>query len=523
MTGTLVFLRVFLRRDRWMYVWWPLGIALLYVSQGWSVDGLYKTQAEFDQAAAGMEGNAALIAMAGPARALNTTGGQVTWQSAAFGAILVGLMSMFLVGRHTRAEEESGRDELLRAAPVGRYAPQTAAVLDAVLANLVVGVVTAGGLAAYGLATADSIGLGLGVTFCGWFFTGVALVAAQLTTSTRAAYGLTGAVIGLAYALRAFGDVSLAALSWISPIGWYQAMHPFSGLRWWPALLLVAGAVGGVMVAYAVFDRRDFGSGVLPARPGPARAARGLATGPGLAWRLQRATVVAWTVGLLLSGLAFGSMGDDVEDLVGDSQTSRDLVLQGGADIVGGFYAMLMLMLALLAGSFAVSSALRPRGEEDAGRLEGLLATRLARSTWLGGHVLVTVVGAVVVLGSAGLGLGVSYALVTGDGGAVWRMTWQVLTFLPGVFVLSGLARLLHGVAPRAASLAWLSVLLAYLVLIFGELLKLPQWLQDLSPFEHLAMVPVEDFRWVPFLVVSAVAAVLSVAGQIAFLRRDVH
>ena len=29
-------------------------------------------------------------------------------------------MSMFLVGRHTRAEEETGRDELLRAAAVGR-------------------------------------------------------------------------------------------------------------------------------------------------------------------------------------------------------------------------------------------------------------------------------------------------------------------------------------------------------------------------------------------------------------------
>jgi len=102
-------------------------------------------------------------------------------------------------------------------------------------------------------------------------------------------------------------------------------------------------------------------------------------------------------------------------------------------------------------------------------------------------------------------------------------MTWQVLTFAPGVLALSGLARMLHGVAPRAASLSWLAVLLAYVVLIFGELLELPRWVQDLSPFEHLAMVPVEDFRWAPFLVVSATAVALSVAGQIAFRRRDVH
>ena len=36
---------------------------------------------------------------------------------------------MFLVGRHTRAEEESGRDELLRSGVVGRHAPMTAALI----------------------------------------------------------------------------------------------------------------------------------------------------------------------------------------------------------------------------------------------------------------------------------------------------------------------------------------------------------------------------------------------------------
>ncbi|MEP9365000.1 hypothetical protein ABLE68_18700 [Nocardioides sp. CN2-186] len=523
MTGTLVLLRAFLRRDRWMYLWWPVGIAVLYVSQGWSVDGLYTTQAEFDRAAAGMESNAALIAMAGPARALNTTGGQVTWQSAAFGAILVGLMSMFIVGRHTRAEEESGRDELLRAAPVGRHAATSAAVLDAALANVVVGVLTGAALIAYGLAVADSVGLAVGLTLCGWFFTGTALVAAQLTTSTRAAYGLAGTVIGLSYALRAIGDVSAQALSWMTPIGWYQSMHAFSGLRWWPGLLLLAGAGAGTALGYAVFDRRDYGSGVLPARPGPARASRSLGTGFGLAWRLQRAALAGWAVGLLLGGLGFGTMGDDVGDLVGDSETSKDLMLQGAGDLVDGFYATLILMLALLAAGFAISSALRPHGEEDGGRLEVLVATALPRSTWLIGHIVVTVAGTLLVLALAGAGLGTSYALVTGDGGAVVRMTLQVLAAAPAVLVLSGFARLLHGALPRATLVAWLALLLCCVVLLFGELLQLPQWFQDLSPFEHLPLVPVEDFRWAPFLALSAAAAALSVAGQIAFRRRDLH
>eukprot|EP01032_Pedospumella_encystans_P034328 gene34328-38801_t len=92
----------------------PLAAALAV-----SVDGLYTSQADFDRAAALMEGNTAFIAMAGPARALNTIGGQVMWQAGAFGAVAIGLMAMLLVGRHTRAEEEKGREELVRATAVG--------------------------------------------------------------------------------------------------------------------------------------------------------------------------------------------------------------------------------------------------------------------------------------------------------------------------------------------------------------------------------------------------------------------
>lgn len=523
MTGTRTFLLLFLRRDRWMLLWWALGATLLYYSQAVSVDALYTTQAAFDRAAASMQHNVALIAMAGPARALNTIGGQVTWQASAFGAIVAGLMSMFLVGRHTRAEEESGRDELVRAAAVGRLAPMTAALVNAMLANVLLGALVAASLVVYPLAVADSLALGLGLTLCGWVFTGTALVAAQLTSSTRSMYGIAGAVIGVSYALRAVGDVGNPALTWLSPIGWYQAMHPFSEVRWWPTLLLLAGAVAAVGTSYAVFVRRDFGSGVFAARPGPARAGRSLSSGFGLAWRLQRGSVLGWSFGLFLVGLAYGSMGNDVADLVGDSTTTRDMFVQGGADLVDGFYATAMLMLALIVGGFAISSALRPRTEEDDGRLEALLATALPRRAWLLGHVVVTVLGVLAVLVAAGVGLATGFALVTGDTGVLVRLSVPILQYAAPVLVLSGVARLFVGVTPRLATLAWLPLVVASVVMLFGDVLRLPQWLQDISPFERLALVPVQDFRWVPFVVVALVAAALSAAGQSAFARRDIR
>ncbi|MBW8751629.1 MAG: hypothetical protein JF565_09425 [Propionibacteriales bacterium] len=523
MTGTATFLRTFLRRDRWMIFWFLVGTTVLYWSQAVSVDGLYTTQAEFDKAAATMRDNTAFIAMAGPPRALNTTGGQVTWQAAAFGAIVVGLMVMFLIGRHTRAEEESGREELLRAAVVARTAPMTAALLTAMIASAIVGAGVTGSLIAYGLPAAGSISLGVGLFLFGCALAAVALLAAQLTSSTRATYGLTGAVIGVAYGLRAIGDVSGGGLSWVSPIGWYQSMHAFSGERWWPAVFLVVMAGLSGVAAYAVFDRRDYGAGVLATRPGPDRAPASLRTSLGLAWRLQRPSIVGWTLGVFLGGIGYGSIGDDVNSVMGDSQYSHDIFGAAGPNLVDSFYAVAVLMLVLIASGFTVSSALRPRAEEDAGRVESLLATALPRRRWFLDHLAVTLTGTLLVMLAAGLGIGVGYALVTGDGGAVGRLTGATFAQLPGVLVLGGLARLLTGFVPRWAIAAWLAVAFCVVVLLFGEVLRFPQWVVNVSPFSHLASVPADTMAWGPFVAVAALAVAISTAGVIGFGRRDIR
>ena len=65
-------------------------------------------------------------------------------------------------------------------------------------------------------------------------------------------------------------------------------------------------------------------------------------------------------------------------------------IVQGSNDIVQAFYATSTVMLALIVCGFAISSTLRPRGEEDAGHLEVVLATALPRTRWLLAHVVMT-------------------------------------------------------------------------------------------------------------------------------------
>lgn len=521
--ATARLLRFHLRRDRLMLAWWTLGGILLYWSQGVSVEGLYATQAEFDRAAENMAGNVAFIAMAGPARALNTVGGQVAWQASAFGAVLAGLMSMFLVGRHTRAEEEYGRDELVRAGEVGRYAPLAAAFFVALVANVLFGGLVAASLIAYGLAVPGSLSLGVAAALAGLVFGAVALVAAQFTEGARSMYGITGVVIAASYVLRAIGDVGGGTLSWLSPIGWGQAMHAFSGERWWPSLVSVVAVVVLTGAALLLFEGRDVGAGLRPARPGPARAGRGLRGTLGLAWRLQRASVIGWAVGLFVTGLAYGAIGDDVADLLGDSAFSKDVFGQGGGSLVDSFYAVAALMLALIAAGFSISSALRPRGEEDDGRVENLLATALPRWRWAASHLAVTVGGTVLVLVGAGLGLGIGYALVTGDGSAVLRLFGATMPYVVPVLMLVSLTWLSYGLVARWAQVGWLALTFCVVVMFFGDLLSFPQWVKDLSPFSHLALMPAQPFAWAPVLWLLAATSLAGVAGFAAFQHRDVH
>ena len=276
-----------------------------------------------------------------------------------------------------------------------------------------------------------------------------------------------------------------------------------------------------MVAAFAVFDRRDFAAGVIPARPGPDRARDGMVGALRFAWHLQRPTALAWLVGMFLLGLTFGTFGEDVS-ILGDSDFT-DVFAPDPDALVDSFYAVMAVLAALIGAAFTVSSALRPRGEEDDRRVEALLATGLPRRRWLLGHLTVTVLVTVTLLAVTGAGMGLAFAALTGDWAALWRLTGAVLAVLPGVLLFGSVAVLLYGLAMRWAGLAWLFLVFCVVMLLFGELLRLPQWLRDLSPFTHFALVPAQPMAWGPFLAVLSLALATGAVGVLAFQRRDLR
>lgn len=521
-TGTGVLARFALRRERLSLVGWLVGGTLIYWSQAVGLDAAYPTQAELDALARSLGSNAAMIAMAGPPRVLDTVAGQVAFQSSAFGMLVAGLMSMFLIGRHTRSNEETGRDELIRSGVAGRYAPATAAAALTVAANVLLGSAIALSLIGYGLPVPGSVALGAGAGCAGLVFGAITLLAAQLSANTRTCYAITGTALAGAYLLRAVGDVGGGVLSWFSPLGWGQAMRPYDHEIWWPALLSVAVAFGIGVVAARILDHRDFGAGLLPPRPGPPRAAESLYGTFGLAWRLQRGSLFGWSLGMFIGGAAFGTIGDDVEDLLGDIDLN-EVLGQSTTSPTDAFYAMSVAVLAIIASAYTISAGLRPRAEEAAGHIEPLLSTELTRVRWLAGHAVIVLAGSAVVVALSGFGMGITYGLLTGDPSRIGALTGAALIYLPALWVLAGVTLFLFGFAPQATSAAWLALAFCGVVLMLGATLKFPGWLRSLSPFDNIPLVPAQPFEPAPVLLTLLVALLLCAAGTFGFRHRDLR
>jgi ABC-2 type transport system permease protein len=529
-TGTGQLFRLALRRDRVVGTVWVLGLFVFALSQAASIVSLYPTQADLDRlarTAGGIGANPAVVALQGPAYDASTYGGATAWQVVTPWVLLIGLMNILLVTRHTRQEEETGRAELVSAAAVGRHAWLASGLLYVLAVNVVLAAITALGFVATGLPAAGSVTLAAACALNGLVFAGVAAITVQLTEYPRPANGIALAVLGAAFLLRAIGDTAsgLSWLSWLSPIGWAERFRPFAGERWAVLVLPVALLVVLVAAAAALLVRRDLGAGLMATRLGPAAASPRLRSPLALAWRLQRGSLLGWTVGSAVAGLSFGVLAQDIAQFAAeDPETAKVLATLGGSGSITDIYlAAVLSWVALLAAGYAVQATLRLRAEEAEQRAEQVLATATSRAEWAGSHLLVAAGGAAVVLAGGGLLAGLAHGLRSGDlAGQLPRVFAAAMVQLPAVWVMAAVGALLFGLAPRlvvGATWAVLAVVLS--ITMFGEPLQLSQWVLDLSPFAHLPRLPAAAFTATPVVWLVAVAVVLAAAGLAGFRRRD--
>lgn len=526
-TGTL--LRFMLRRERIRLTFWILGIGIMGLYFANAIHVIAEDQQELAELSSLFTDPVGRL-MTGPAFGMDepTYARFFATGYVLFLYILVALMSIFTVVRHTRLEEQTGRAELIRANVVGRHATLTATLILVIAANTAAGALIFGGTMTADYDAGGSLLVAVTSVAVGVFFAGAAALSIQLSESSRGASAMAGALLGLSYLIRMGGDMAEQggnALSWFSPLGWSQQTAPYVEDRWGPLLLLVGFAVAFILAGYWLSTQRDVEASLLPSRLGRSRAKPALGTPLGMAYRVLRGGLRGWAIGLLLAALMFGGYAESMVDAA-EALPEEVAGIFSGEDMLLGYLAYMTLFMAIFVVAAGVSGITQLRSEESHGRAEYGLSLPISRTTWLGAQLAVLLTGLALILFLVGVGTALGTWAVLGADSSEYILDLVLGSLHQGAPVLAvmGIVAALFGWMPRIAGIVgWVIIGYAAVITNFGAILELPDIFYDLNIFGHLAEYPVEDVEWSPFLVLVGIGIIGLILGVLGWNRREIN
>ena len=475
---------------------------------------------------AAFQDNPSVRMLQGLAHDVETTGGFVAWDGGWFLETMAGIWALLAVLRLTRGDEDTDRAVLVLLAPLEPRRVLALQVLAVGAAGVLFSAACGLALIAFGVPAGGAVLFALGMAGFVGTTAGFGALAAQLVEVRRRAVGVASGLLAASYLVRmlANSDDSVSWLRWLTPYGWMDNLRAFGSTSWAAlALLLVAPLLLATLCA-RLRHHRDVGGAILASRESRAPHERFLSTPVAFAWRSSRGVLLAWGLGLGAYAALIGSLLPTLVDyIVKDPDLRASLATYGidVADITTGMVGFMSVMFGLAFALFGCWRVGAARTEEDSGRADLLLVRPLTRRAWLGGHLLLAAGSVLVLATTTGLSMwgGGALAGASLSLGAALGATWNTV---PVALLLLAVAVLLLGLRPRLTVVGSASAAgLSYLLPVAGKALDLPIWLRDLSPFQHLAVVPVKPYALTSGLVMLAVAAGVAAAGISCFARRD--
>ncbi|MFV0528456.1 MAG: ABC transporter permease [Lachnospiraceae bacterium] len=448
-----------------------------------------------------------------------------------FMAVFIVIMNISFAVYGTRAEEENGIVELICSHAVGKSAVLLSAMCQIVLLNAAIAILCFVGMTCSGMKGAVLSGNVLyAVQFfaIGLFFGMLTMVIAQLVNSARSASILSYTLFAVFYTIRMLADMQDPAYVWLSPIGWLEKTSPYVENRWLAVWLLLGGSLVLCMAALLLHGRRDCNAGLLPIRSGRRSAGRWLSGCYGLLLRTQRVSIISWLCGMFVLGATYGSIFNSVGDLVESNPTMAQFIGEAGLDAAGTqimneFLFFLTVFYAIAAVIAAGMLLQRAKKDEESKYFEQLLDKPLTRHRLLGSYVVTAYVLGTAVLLLSLLGTWLGAAAVMQEPMEIRDYMDIFLAFLPAVYVMTGLAVCLVGALPKLLSLLWLYLSYTFVVLLFENLLSLPEAAVKLSPFGWISKAPADTIQWESWCILMVLTALLTALGMVRFARRDLH
>lgn len=524
--GTGKLFKLYLRRDRIILpIWILLALAVIYGQVSF-----VKTMPDWQMFITELSASPLTSAILGPVVPLSIEGA-ILWRGMLQASITVMFGAAITMIRHTRTEETSGRNELLLGRPVGRYANLTAALILSCGGSLMAGLLTAVFLKGIGLAGSGSLLAGLTLAASGCIFAGVGGLCAQIFEHSGSARGVVfGAylVTMVAMVINNMGGGSTSWV-WLAPESWFRITLPFGGNHAWKLLIFIVLAALPMILSYMLLVRRDMGAGLILQKEGSANASHRFNSPIALVWQQQKGSILVWAIGMAWLGGIMGMGTPNISEAISSSFAHMDTSWASAIVKLGnqeGFIAILIYILGLMGGLsvFAITAVQSMRQEEKEHYAEIILSRPVSRFKWMGSYLTVAFAGSVLILLTLGLASGLGWSIVAGEYSHFSRVLFMSLSKIPSVWTIIGIAALFYGWLPRIASvLNWLILG----VFIFIEMLwevgivgwSTMQW----TPFAYAHYsIPIQELEFVPLIVLTVIAAVLTWLGFIGFRRRSI-
>lgn len=517
-----------LRRDRLVWSLWIVAVVGFIAGLIPVFDNLLLV-GEMDRLAmVEMMKNPAMIALVGPVygEADYTLGAAFANYMLVFSLLIVGVMNIFLVTRHTRLEEDTGRMELLRALPVGRQANLMATALLTLSVNVLLAVILTVFLyllRGQGMSLEGCALFGVSMGVIGIFFAATTAFLSQIASNNRSALSMSILLLLILYVMRAVGDVWHESLALISPLGLILRTKIFVQDSWWPVLPIVALSLVFAGLTLFLSDKRDMGSGLLPEKAGREHGATWLSGPFGLAFKLTKNTIILWGVVIFMLAAMYGSVFGELDAYLSSNATIQAMIaMDPRFTPVEQFMVLLMMVMSIISTVPILALVNRISHEEKNGFLELMLCQPVSKTSMISSYLVLTLVTSVCYQFIAAFGLWSVGSMVLETTPTLTSFIVSAFLYLPAIWVIAGMLIVIIGFLPGKSAIIYYYLGYAIVVNYIGRLIKMPEWTRKLTSYGYIPQYPLEEISLSVHVGLLALFVLLCAVGFYGFRKRDI-
>lgn len=471
--------------------------------------------------------NPAMVFMLGPVfvEGEYTVGSMYANYVTVFIGIMFATWNILFVSKQTRYEEEMGMTELVESFPVGRYSNIASTLIVSFISNLILCLLM---ILGFNILSADMslssiINFSVSTVGFGFLFSVIALIFAQISSSSRLTNTLSFLTLFAFYILRAIGDVTFEVLSFISPLGLIYRTESFINDYSWPILILFIEIIILFVLAIVLAKNRDLNSGLIKESDGKKNLSPFVRGVNSFNLKLQKSQIIIWGLVILVISSMYGSILGDLEGYIESSDLIKQmLIINKDFSLTDQFIGLLILIMSIITAVPALLFLNRIVSEENKGYSQEILTKSVSRYKYFASFIILSLLMTIIyqlLMAVTSWWVG-RYFLEDIPKFEVFLIS--SLNYIPGIVFILAIGVVMIGWKPRFYWLSYLYLGYSFFIVYIGRILNTPKFLENLSPFGLLPNYPLENVDMSKIIILLVLSLIFILLGMKSYRKRDI-